>query len=104
MPELVLYGIRELTLDIEWRTLVQKESQSGGFDLLASSADCVMKKPTELAGILERCGFMMIFGSPPASSDLTSIASNSSFSLMKQSLKRILNQIKIINSCLKSPF
>ena len=58
----------------------------GPSDLLASSADWVMKKPTELAGILDMCGLMIILGSPPASSDFTSIASNSSFSLMKQSL------------------
>ena len=52
---------------------------------LASSADWVMKKPMELAGILAMCGLMQILGSPP-SSLLTSIASSSSFSLMKHSL------------------
>ena len=44
-----------------------------------------MKKPMELAGILAMCGLMQILGSPP-SSLLTSIASSSSFSLMKHSL------------------
>ena len=54
---------------------------------MASSADWVMKKPMELAGILAMCGLMQILGSPP-SSLLTSIASSSSFSLMKHSLHR----------------
>ena len=65
----------------------QNERQRGGTEdhLLASSADCVMKNPTELAGILDMCGLMQILGSPPASSDLTSIASRSNLSLMKQS-------------------
>ena len=56
-------------------------------DLLASSADWVMKKPTEFAGILDMWGLMQIFWSPPASSDLTSMARRRSLSLMKHSLE-----------------
>ena len=57
--------------------------------LFASSADCVIKNPIEFAGIFAMLGLMQIFGSElaPASSLLTSIASSSSFSLMKQSLE-----------------
>ena len=57
--------------------------------LFASSADCVIKNPIEFAGILAMLGLMQILGSElaPASSLLTSIASSSSLSLMKQSLE-----------------
>ena len=54
--------------------------------LLTSSADCAMKNPTVLAGILALWGLMEILVSLPLSVGFTSIASSRSFNFTKQSL------------------
>ena len=63
-------------------------NESVGAHLLTSSADCAMKNPTVLAGILELCGLIEILVSLAPSVGFTSIANRSNFSFTKHSLGR----------------